>query len=222
MVCTLDGSAEKSGEIRSYLILHGWQNHHPDGHWQRWLAGELRSLAERPMVAYPQLPNADLPDPDQWAVAILSQLRRLRGRRIVICHSLGCSAWQYLAVRGYRLPAVDRLVFVAPPGPAFLLGQPEIAGFVTEDRHGMAVANSCRTRVRLVHSDGDRHCPEGFDVAYGERYDFDAVAGAGHFDIGAGFGVWQQMLRWCQDQSVRFAADPARQPLVPVADLAVT
>ena len=22
-----------------YLILHGWENHRPEGHWQRWLDG---------------------------------------------------------------------------------------------------------------------------------------------------------------------------------------
>lgn len=26
---------------RSFLILHGWQNHRPEGHWQRGLADAL-------------------------------------------------------------------------------------------------------------------------------------------------------------------------------------
>ena len=28
---------------RGFVIVHGWENRRPDGHWHRWLAGELRA-----------------------------------------------------------------------------------------------------------------------------------------------------------------------------------
>ena len=43
---------------RSYLILHGLGGSGP-GHWQTWLAARLRADSER--VAYPDLPDPDLP-----------------------------------------------------------------------------------------------------------------------------------------------------------------
>lgn len=30
---------------RAFLILHGWQNHRPEGHWQHWLAGRSENWA---------------------------------------------------------------------------------------------------------------------------------------------------------------------------------
>ena len=43
--------------VAEALILHGWQNRRPEGHWQRWLAEELE--AGGVVVRYPQLPEPD-------------------------------------------------------------------------------------------------------------------------------------------------------------------
>lgn len=48
----------------SFLILHGWQNHRPEGHWQHWLAARLTDLGHE--VVYPQLPDPDNPELDVW------------------------------------------------------------------------------------------------------------------------------------------------------------
>ncbi|MGH1550815.1 hypothetical protein ACRAWB_17190 [Leifsonia poae] len=42
--------------MRAFLILHGWDNFRPPGHWQRELATALEQRDER--VVYPQLPDA--------------------------------------------------------------------------------------------------------------------------------------------------------------------
>jgi predicted alpha/beta hydrolase family esterase len=39
----------------SFLVLHGWPNRRPDGHWQRWLADRLAE--DEAQVLYPQLPH---------------------------------------------------------------------------------------------------------------------------------------------------------------------
>ena len=50
-----DATAPTPTPPAAYLILHGWQNHRPEGHWQRWLAGELEARGH--VVRYPQLPD---------------------------------------------------------------------------------------------------------------------------------------------------------------------
>lgn len=48
----------------SVLILHGWQNHRPTGHWQHALAEDLR--ADGVDLRYPHQPDPDQPDPVVW------------------------------------------------------------------------------------------------------------------------------------------------------------
>ena len=75
------------------LILHGWQNRRPDGHWQRWLAAELASRGST--VHYPQLPEPDAPVLDDWIDAVESQLRDTDAASLtVVAHSLGCLLWR--------------------------------------------------------------------------------------------------------------------------------
>src|SRR5919108_130758 len=49
--------SETIGPMTAYLILHGWQNHRPEDHWQHWLADRLTE--PRHQVVYPQLPDPD-------------------------------------------------------------------------------------------------------------------------------------------------------------------
>lgn len=73
----------------SVLILHGWQNHRPEAHWQHWLADRLTALGHP--VRYPQLPDPDTPSLETW----LTELERLladfgttASERVVVAHSL--------------------------------------------------------------------------------------------------------------------------------------
>lgn len=75
-----------------FLILHGFGNRRPRGHWQHWLADQLRRRGER--VRYPQLPDPDRPDLTAWLDALGTEYAQLGDReRVVICHSLACALW---------------------------------------------------------------------------------------------------------------------------------
>ncbi len=54
------------------LIVHGWQNHRPAGHWQRELAERLTADGHR--VRYPQFPEPDVPVPEDWLALLRSEL----------------------------------------------------------------------------------------------------------------------------------------------------
>src|SRR6185295_10450351 len=60
--------------VRSFLILHGLEGSGP-GHWQTWLAARLRADGER--VAYPDLPDADMPSLHAWRETLTGELDAL-------------------------------------------------------------------------------------------------------------------------------------------------
>ena len=131
----VDTGEKEECVAEQYLILHGWENHRPAGHWQRWLAGELESRGA--VVRYPQLPEPDMPVLEHWIDALESELRATDPASLtVIAHSLGCLLWLAYAARrasggvpGSEGPVARRLVLVAPPAGSVLRGIPEIAAF---------------------------------------------------------------------------------------------
>src|SRR6185295_13122980 len=73
---------------RSFLILHGLEGSGP-GHWQTWLTARLRADTER--VAYPDLPDADMPSLHSWRGALDGELAAQPDvETVVVCHSLAC------------------------------------------------------------------------------------------------------------------------------------
>ncbi|MBR7832871.1 alpha/beta hydrolase [Actinospica durhamensis] len=207
-------SVMKSYDL-SFLILHGWQNRRPPGHWQYWLAGELANSGYP--VEYPQLPEPDHPELEDWTAAIVKAAGRLETReRVVVCHSLGCLAWLHATtlLDAAGLPALSppgtggdagyRVVLVAPPGRTFLRETSEIARFAPE--MWPKTPNSSgpsAIETLLVRSDGDPYCPVSEDLALprvpGLRTR--VVPGQGHFDMNAGYGSWPGMLAWCTGRS---------------------
>ncbi|MCX4666898.1 alpha/beta hydrolase [Streptomyces sp. NBC_01381] len=181
----------------SFLILHGWQNHRPEGHWQRWLAGELGGRGAR--VSYPQLPDPDDPDLEVW----LGRLQALLdGEQVVVCHSLGVLLWLHAVARGGG--RVDRVLLVAPPSGDVLARYEEVAGFGGPEVSAAQVARAAG-EVRLVAADDDPFCPGGAAARYGVPLglDTDVVPGGGHLDLDAGYGAWPSVLEWCLDPGVR-------------------
>ncbi|MDX6742043.1 RBBP9/YdeN family alpha/beta hydrolase [Actinocorallia sp. A-T 12471] len=182
------------------LVLHGWQNHRPEGHWERLLAEELagRGVA----VSYPQLPDPDDPDLEVWLGELVRHLDELPGpEKVVVCHSLACTLWLHAAARG--LVRADRVLLVAPPSPEFCAGEPEIADFVPPRLSAERVAET--GAVRLAASENDPYCAGGALAVYGRPLglDGDLLPGAGHVDLGAGYGRWPSVLAWCLDPGVR-------------------
>ncbi|MFJ3906578.1 RBBP9/YdeN family alpha/beta hydrolase [Streptomyces sp. NPDC090025] len=199
--------------MSTYLLLHGFENRRPPGHWQHWLAGELRARGHE--VRYPQLPEPDAPRLADWLDALTEHGTppndgdRPEGEFVVLAHSLGVLLWLHAVAAG-RAPAADRVLLVAPPSPRVAAGIPEIAAFAAgpaADALTLALA-PVKDTARLVHGDGDPYCPEGADRAYGIPLglDMDHVPGGGHLNPGHGFGPWPAVLAWCENPEVRITA----------------
>jgi uncharacterized protein len=174
---------------RNYLILHGLGGSGP-GHWQTWLAARLKADSER--VAYPDLPDPDLPSPHAWRGVLDGELAALpAGDRIVICHSLACLLWLHHVAEGGA--QADRLLLVAPPSQA--AGLHEIDAFFPVPRPAL------QRGARLVCSDDDPYCPEGADTLYAGPLGVpaDVIAGGGHLNPEAGYGPWPAVEAWCLD-----------------------
>jgi uncharacterized protein len=179
---------------RSFLILHGLENHRPSGHWQFWLANELRSRGEQ--VFYPQLPGPDAPSLEDWLEVAETELSMMRGERTVICHSLSVMLWMYRTARLPGAPLVDRLLLVCPPGLG-VFDWPSIREFdpARLDLGSLKVAES----ARLVHTDNDPYCPESAAEVYGRPLgcELTLVPGAGHLSLAEDYGPWPAVLDWC-------------------------
>jgi uncharacterized protein len=174
---------------RTFLILHGLQGSGP-GHWQTWLAARLRADSER--VAYPDLPDADMPSPASWRSVLEGELAVLpQGEVIVVCHSLSCLLWLHHVAEGGA--QADRALLVAPPSEG--AGIPEIAGFFPVPLPAL------NPGARIVCSDNDPYCPEGAATLYGEPLGIpvDVLPGRGHLNPEAGYGQWPAVEAWCLD-----------------------
>ncbi|MZE56388.1 hydrolase [Streptomyces sp. SID5770] len=181
---------------KTFLVLHGFQNHRPPGHWQHWLAGRLRERGHE--VRYPQLPSPDAPVLAEWLDALEEHGRRpARGEFVVLAHSLSVLLWLRA---GARRPDADRVLLVAPPSPPVTASIPEIAAFAD----GLDLTRT-DVEARLVYGDGDPYCPEGADLHYGRPLglDLDHVPGGAHLNPDNGYGDWPSVLEWCEDPSVR-------------------
>lgn len=183
---------------RAFLILHGWQNHRPVGHWQYWLADRLADLGHE--VVYPQLPEADDPDLERWLAELDALLGELEGRRVtVVCHSLACLLWLHAVARDDVLSGpVERVLLVSPPSAEVALEHPEIAEFapppLTPERLAAAASYT-----RIVGTDNDPYCPRGAATAYAEPLGLpaDVLPGEAHLNPGSGYGPWPSLLDWC-------------------------
>ncbi|MFJ6939614.1 RBBP9/YdeN family alpha/beta hydrolase [Streptomyces sp. NPDC101132] len=202
---TGDGAPEGG---RSHLLLHGWQNRRPEGHWQRVLADGLTARGHQ--VRHPQLPDPDAPRLDAWLATLERELGALDGaERTVVCHSLGVLLWLHAAARGAVSRPVDRVLLVAPPSASVLAGHPEIAGFAPPEL-GPGLPAAAARSTRLVCGDVDPYCPEGAVAEYAEPLGIpvDVLPGAGHISMTEGYGPWPAVLDWCLDPSAALTARP--------------
>ncbi|MDR1555144.1 MAG: alpha/beta hydrolase [Campylobacteraceae bacterium] len=93
--------------MKKVLIIHGWGGSDLP-HWQAKLAQEL--ALENYIVAFPSLPNKDMPVFKEWKKAI-TQIHNTLKPDIVVCHSIGCIAYLRIKKRS------EKLFLVAPPNP---------------------------------------------------------------------------------------------------------
>ncbi len=189
------------------LIIHGWTNRRPVGHWQRSLAANLRDQGH--LVSYPQLPNPDQPILEEWLEVLAAELdqfdevaSRASEPLIVLAHSLGCVAWMQLADRGLLKRPADRVLLVAPPEPAPISPVPTFVMDLSDGRAERVVKGSAR-EVTLVGSDADVWQPSGIQAGVGDMIGLQAVVvhGAKHFSTLDGFTQWQGVIDWVNDPS---------------------
>ena len=189
------------------LIIHGWTNRRPVGHWQRSLAAALRDQGH--LVSYPQLPNPDQPILDEWLEVLTAELdqfdevaSRASEPMIVLAHSLGCVAWMQLADRGLLKQPADRVLLVAPPEPAPISPVPTFVMDLSDGRAERMIKGSAR-EVVLVGSDADVWQPSGIQAGVGDMIGLEAVVvhGAKHFSTLDGFTQWQGVIDWVNDPS---------------------
>ncbi|MEU4075901.1 hydrolase [Streptomyces venezuelae] len=181
---------------KTFLVLHGYENRRPPGHWQHWLAQRLRERGHD--VRYPQLPEPEAPVLDDWLDALDEHgSRPAEGEFVVLAHSLSVLLWLRA---GTRRPRADRVLLVAPPSPSVTASIAPIAAFAD----GLDLTEA-GLDARLVYGDGDPYCPEGADLSYGRPLglDLDRVPGGGHLNPDSGFGEWPALLAWCEDPAVR-------------------
>jgi predicted alpha/beta hydrolase family esterase len=187
---------------RRFLVLHGWQNHRPAGHWQWQLTEALRAGGEQ--VLYPQFPSPDEPSLAGWTRLLRAELAQLgSGERVVVAHSLAVPLW--LSAAGTLTPdeRVDRVLLVAPPAAAVLARHPEVEEFARVPQDPTALAHAAGT-TRLAASDDDPYCPGGAaGVFAGLGLDTDVLPGAAHLDLDAGYGRWPAVEAWCRDPATR-------------------
>lgn len=192
-MCFMNDSAPEQG----FLILHGWQNRRPADHWQHLLADRLAELGHE--VVYPQMPEPDEPRLDDWLSEYATRLASLRApHRTVLCHSLACPTWLHAVDRGLVTTPVDRVLLIAPPGPAFLREHREITAFTPPPFAPERVAAAAR-HTRVVCGDDDPYCVEGADAAYAEPLGLpaDVLPGTAHLNPDSGYGPWSGLLDWC-------------------------
>ncbi|WP_345762898.1 RBBP9/YdeN family alpha/beta hydrolase [Diaminobutyricibacter sp. McL0608] len=200
-----------ASEDSAFLILHGWENFRPEGHWQYELARDLRALGRR--VEYPQLPDASRPTVAGWASAVGRALGELaaEGRTVaVVCHSLSALLW---LGANPDTTAVDRVLLVAPPSPGFVSGIDAIAAFGALPLRALAAG---APSTLIVASDDDPYCPEGAEAAFGGPLGIPVIVipGGGHLELTAGYGHWPALTAWCLDSEGEIVGrDAAAEPV---------
>jgi len=173
-----------------YLFLHGLEGSGA-GHWQRWLAPRL---AERgATVAFPDLPDADDPDPGTWDRELARVLGELDAQPIVLAHSLGCLLWLRHATTAEGRIA-ERVLLVAPPAIETVPAVVRFAGF---DADAERVHAACPD-TRIVCSDDDPYNPAGAISTHAGPLGLPAelIPGAGHLNVDAGYGPWPAVEHW--------------------------
>ncbi len=188
--------------MKRVLVIHGWGNVRPVGHWHRNLVTALRQQGHA--VAYPQLPNTEFPNLADWSDVALNELAMLKevsdDELIVIGHSLGTLTWLHLALSGKLPERPSRVLLVAPADPD-LCGEVPSFQLDLTDSSVRAAAHASADATLFVGSDADPWTPRGVAATFAEPLELPLVTviGAGHFAGEEGWGPWQGILDWVLD-----------------------
>jgi len=188
--------------VKRVLIIHGWGNERPEGHWHRQLATALRK--EGHLVSYPQLPDTELPSLAKWLSVLKVELDLLNeagdGELIVFGHSLGCLTWLHIAQSEILKEKASRVMLVAPADPDLCGEVPDFQMDLSAPAAKSAAHNAAHSTL-LVGSDADHWLPKGIEATYATPLDlpFVLIQGAGHFAVEEGWTPWQGVINWVND-----------------------
>ena len=194
--------------MKRVLIIHGWGNERPVGHWHRLLATHLRQHGH--VVAYPQLPDTQLPSLDKWLAVLKVELDMLKeagdGELIVLAHSLGSLTWLHLAQSGFLQEPASRVLLVAAADPD-LCGEVPSFQIDLNSTQVKAAAHSAALSTLFVGSDSDPWQPHGVAETFAKPLDlpFVVIPGAGHFAIEEGWTPWTGVINWITDATADLA-----------------
>ncbi len=187
------------------LIIHGWGNRRPFGHWHRYLANALRSQGH--VVAYPQLPNTDFPVFEEWLEVLKTELDMLgevnTNELVIIGHSLGCLTWIKLALHGLAPKDVSRVLLVAPADPTLCGEVPSFVMDLANPEVKSAVKGAAKVTLFIAGDDDHEWTPRGLAETFGKPLDLPCVVipGAGHMTVeqSPSWGHWQGVIDWVND-----------------------
>ena len=194
--------------VKRILIIHGWGNERPVGHWHRLLATQSRKQGH--IVSYPQLPDTELPSLDKWLAVLKVELDMLRdagdGELIVIAHSLGCLTWLHIAQSGILQEQAGRVLLVAAADPD-LCGEVPSFQLDLNSAQVKVAAHNAALATLFVGSDSDPWQPRGVAETFAQPLDlpFVVISGAGHFAVEEGWTPWTGVINWITDATAELA-----------------
>lgn len=187
--------------MQGFLLIHGLENHRPQGHWMRNLAMRLRRQGQ--YVAYPQLPNPNHPVAADWLEVLGTEIELMKDAGVdslvVIAHSMGCVTWMMYCNKNEIPIHVNRVLLVAPADPKMLKVAPTFQ--IAIDELLKQKINSACSNNYILAGDVDPWIPEGVIKTFGEPLGITPVIwqGAGHISMVEGFGNWDGVVYWALD-----------------------
>ena len=163
------------------LILHGWGGSDAP-HWQAELAGQI--AMEYGTVSFPLLDNPHFPSKNRWLRQVRAILSSFKPTTVV-CHSLGCTLWMWLALE--EIDTIERLYLVSPPSLTSELDT--IKSFFPID----IPTDFKAKQSHIVVSDNDPYITldEARDIAEQTASSIEIVHNAGHINADSGHGKWK-------------------------------
>lgn len=179
-------------ESPRFVIVHGWENRRPADHWEHWLSDEL--VARGHEVDYPQLPDPDTPDVDEWLGLLDGLITRGERPVTLVVHSLATSLWLTHLARGGSTGLVHRVALAAIPAPS-VLAPTVVASFTDHPRRIDALPG---VETHVFEGEGDEYSPGGVRASYAidPAVPVELVPGGGHLIPASGFGPWPRILDW--------------------------
>lgn len=188
-------SFNRPGTDSSFVILHGLDGS-PEGHWQMWLAAELKKRGCEVLAA--DLPHKSRPDLAVWLDEMHRILKTAGRGAVVVAHSLGALSWLHYASMPDAV-RVLRVLLVAPPGGCDIDRTGRVLGRMNL-RFDRRRIHAAADQVLLVGSENDPICTKGFITEYAVPLGLPFLRlgdEARHVNIESGYGPWPFALEWC-------------------------